>query len=75
MDDEPLPCPFCGSTEIGHRTNGRSYLAFVCMECGCSIDAVDGNPEQPEAWIAATTKWNTRAPACHPITKEEMGDG
>lgn len=51
---ELLPCPFCGSHDIGNRhvvtySVDSSYDVFGCKDCG--VGFVDGNAEE----------WNIRA--------------
>ena len=52
---EALPCPFCGSTHVGHTK--LDYREFViCNRCGAGADSVDTAPEK-----TALEVWNTRA--------------
>ena len=51
---EALPCPFCGSTHVGHTK--LDYREFViCNRCGAGADSVDTAPEK-----TALEVWNTR---------------
>lgn len=67
--DEPLPCPFCGNTNIDvcEGTTFR-WRQAICRECGGRSGEVriqtfgDGTPEQweQEAKREAIEAWNQR---------------
>lgn len=51
---KPLPCPFCGSTDVAH-TN-LDYREFViCNKCGALADSIDTLPERTPLEV-----WNMR---------------
>ena len=64
-----LPCPFCGSTNVGEPIRRRP-LQVACVDCG---------GEGPEALTHddARDRWNTRAtpkPRRDPLTDPRPGD-
>ena len=64
-----LPCPFCGSTNVGEPIRRRP-LQVACIDCG---------GEGPEALTHddARDRWNTRAtpkPRRDPLTDPRPGD-
>ena len=64
-----LPCPFCGSTNVGEPIRRRP-LQVACVDCG---------GEGPEALTHddARDRWNTRAtpkPKRDPLTDPRPGD-
>ena len=50
----PLPCPFCGSTDVIHTKKPREFV--MCDECGGMADSIDTLPER-----TAIEVWNMRA--------------
>ena len=51
---KPLPCPFCGSEDVGHTDLG--YREFVvCNVCGAMADSADTLPERTPLEV-----WNMR---------------
>lgn len=73
MNDELLPCPFCGSKAEIERTEERfeygiggpysvmEYGYYVyCTQCGGGTNVVDVPPSD---YDAAVKEWNRRAPA------------
>lgn len=50
MSNEPFPCPFCGSTDVG----GAQGIIH-CYDCNAKIDVQNTNT------YAACEKWNTRS--------------
>ena len=55
-----LPCPFCGSSNIGHT--GRKTLAHSCADCEARGPTTEGALENEDTWGRAEIAWNTRAP-------------
>jgi hypothetical protein len=64
----PLPCPFCGKTDVGILIAGKVLLAYAeCGHCGieCGHAGLEDGVEDSEAsrlemtWRVATF-WNTR---------------
>jgi Lar family restriction alleviation protein len=55
--DELLPCPFCGSGDIGNgivREHSLTSAAVHCKQCGGAVLTIGGSEE-------ARRRWNTRA--------------
>ena len=64
---EPLPCQFCGGTDLytddRKLTDGGdtySYMAFVTCLCGCDGPEAYGTTRR-EAMANAVGAWNSRA--------------
>lgn len=60
MNSEPivpilLPCPFCGSTDIGYVTND-DYEFIMCDGCGAGVSRADSMPERSPLEV-----WNMRS--------------
>ena len=69
---EPLPCPFCGSTNVSVQEGSTFRWVFaVCVECDARAGEVRRNTHVPptESWPAAEkaaiAEWNRRCPAAH----------
>jgi Lar family restriction alleviation protein len=67
---EPLPCPFCGQTEITFQwSDGLRWVMAVCKNCGASACEVrsqtsgDGTLQEWREFAEqrALKEWNTRA--------------
>ena len=59
---EALPCPFCGSTHVGHtKLDYREFV--VCNRCGAGADSIDTAPEK-----TALEVWNTRTALAQQVT-------
>ena len=61
VDVELLPCPFCGSSDIGYSyietySLGSSYGTLGCNSCGCNF------PTQHDDAVSddEIRRWNTR---------------
>ena len=65
-----LPCPFCGSTQIGFADGSTfRWLVAVCENCGAQAEEVRIDTLMPcraaaeaNAKVDALKAWNTRAP-------------
>lgn len=72
MTSELVTCPFCGSDEIGHRSDNKSYLGQVCATCGAQGPMIDGDPRLEATWDKSYDAWNKRVgttnEAWYPIT-------
>ncbi len=58
MEKELLPCPFCGSTDIGIDSTGEGEWDVSCMKCVAGTIAC--GPRAEDA-ASARVAWNTRA--------------
>ena len=66
---EPLPCPFCGGTEVEIMDGSTFRWVFAaCQDCGAGCGEVrvqtTGKPRDEalvEAGQRAIAEWNTRA--------------
>lgn len=59
-----LPCPFCGSSDVGHKhhaaySSDSNFGTFGCLVCGAGFIAQDDYEESP----ADIAEWNRRDPA------------
>ena len=79
----PLPCPFCGGTEVVLREGSTFRWRMIgCTECGAQAGEVrvqtlgDGTPEEWEADAAsrAIEEWNGRAPVVLPPHDDPTSD-
>ncbi len=55
IDNELLPCPFCGSTDLGIEHNAQGWPHVICMECGAQGPCVNVYTGR------AAENWNDRA--------------
>ena len=70
---EPLPCPFCGGTDIAVMDGSTFRWVFAaCQDCGASAGEVRvqtiGTPREPaliEAGQRAIAEWNVRSNAAN----------
>lgn len=75
MDDQLLPCPFCGGTDVA-IVEGSSFRWRLASCNGCGAQAPDvriqtmgeGTPKEWEAVAhkAALAEWNKRAVSASP---------
>jgi Lar family restriction alleviation protein len=57
MNDELLPCPFCGGKAQLHPTIGRFWEAVVICDV-CAAQTGDHTPQDSDATVIAA--WNRR---------------
>jgi hypothetical protein len=58
-----LPCPFCGSNNIGLSTGswGNEDGFFDWIECyGCRTQQPPISEDDPDGYAKAIARWNTR---------------
>jgi Lar family restriction alleviation protein len=56
-----LPCPFCGSDEVGLAANGV-VRQHVWMHCGrCQATGPRVGAREPASEVEAVEQWNRRA--------------
>jgi len=72
-----LPCPFCGSTNIGLPFNDRCSQWVTCLDCDCDGPLI---PTQNQSTRTAAIKaWNQRQNQNHsplrrmPLQRAEVG--
>src|SRR3954467_14949976 len=64
IEQELLPCPFCGGATYRHETDEEiiGAVAMGCADCGAlgPFKDVDDYDNRDDAFAAAETAWNTR---------------
>jgi Lar family restriction alleviation protein len=50
------PCPFCGSSDVGHQVIPDAKQFVMCNGCGACIDSIDAQTDD------VCSLWNRRSP-------------
>jgi hypothetical protein len=68
--NNPLPCPFCGSTNLGYsgEDNYLKYRGVYCVDCEAIGPEINTNYDKTDAWKEAANKeWNKRVVYSGPL--------
>lgn len=69
----PSPCPFCGSSNVGHyEVAGRANHHFECCECFATSRCTATHQEALAAWNRRTPQPTHAQAGAVPLTDEQL---